>query len=108
MKKTTIVEIAERAGVGRATVDRVLNERGNVTPATAERVLRAARELGLKRTLPDAWQPLRHLEVVLCDNGASFFRRLEQGFVRAAEVLGKRQLVLHRTLVREPEPERLA
>ena len=41
-------DVARLAGVGIATVDRVLNERGNVSPATARRVIEAARELGYR------------------------------------------------------------
>lgn len=38
-------DVARRAGVSTATVDRVLHRRAGVRPATAERVLRAAAEL---------------------------------------------------------------
>ena len=34
----TIKEIAALAGVSRGTVDRVLNNRGSVSPATAEKI----------------------------------------------------------------------
>ncbi|MEO1034909.1 MAG: LacI family DNA-binding transcriptional regulator [Pseudomonadota bacterium] len=39
--KVTLDDVAQKAGVSRATVDRVLNERGNVKKSTAERVYRA-------------------------------------------------------------------
>ena len=42
----TIAEIAARAGVGTATVDRVLNKRPGVNAETMQRVLRAVAELG--------------------------------------------------------------
>lgn len=45
-KRITINTIAERAGVSRGTVDRVLNGRPHVKPEIAERVLRTMRELG--------------------------------------------------------------
>lgn len=58
-----VVDVAERAGVSTATVDRVLNQRGGVRQATAQRVIQAASELGY---LPEndllaalAPQPLR-------------------------------------------------
>lgn len=41
----TIKEIAAMAGVSRGTVDRVLNHRGSVNPATAEKIERIAKEL---------------------------------------------------------------
>jgi DNA-binding LacI/PurR family transcriptional regulator len=57
-----IADVAAHAGVGIATVSRVLNDRGNVAPATRERVLESirmleyrpssvAQNLSLKRTL---------------------------------------------------------
>ncbi|EFF2235296.1 LacI family transcriptional regulator, partial [Escherichia coli] len=35
MSKATLADIAARAGVGTATVERVLNGRGGVSPTTA-------------------------------------------------------------------------
>src|SRR4029077_168145 len=40
-----IADVAARAGVGIATVSRVVNDRGNVAAATRERVLEAIRAL---------------------------------------------------------------
>ena len=44
----TIREIAELAGVSRGTVDRVLNHRGSVNPATAALINEIARKLDYK------------------------------------------------------------
>jgi len=44
----TIVEVAERAGVGVGTVSRVLNNTGAVKPTTRERVLQAIQELDFR------------------------------------------------------------
>lgn len=44
----TIKEIAALAGVSRGTVDRVLNHRGSVNPATAEKIEKIAWELDYK------------------------------------------------------------
>ena len=44
-RKATINMVAERAGVSRGTVDRVLNQRPHVKPDIYERVLRAMKEL---------------------------------------------------------------
>ncbi len=43
--RSRVVDIAKGAGVSTATVDRVINRRGGVKPATAQRVLRVAVEL---------------------------------------------------------------
>lgn len=54
--KSTLTEIARKAGVSIATVSRILNDTGHVSPATRQRVTQAIRELeydsALKRTLP--------------------------------------------------------
>ncbi|RYH93864.1 MAG: LacI family transcriptional regulator, partial [Acetobacteraceae bacterium] len=44
--KTTILDVAAKAGVSTATVDRVLNGRPGVSAANRHRVLHAAKELG--------------------------------------------------------------
>ncbi|AYM14749.1 MULTISPECIES: LacI family DNA-binding transcriptional regulator [Agrobacterium] len=46
MSRPTIADLAKAANVGVSTVDRVLNGRDPVKPQTAERVLRAAEEIG--------------------------------------------------------------
>jgi LacI family transcriptional regulator len=43
-------DVARLAGVGVATVDRVINRRAVVRPATSQRVLQAAKELGFRRS----------------------------------------------------------
>ena len=50
MKKVTIQMIAERAGVSRGTVDRVLHDRPSVTPEIRERVQKLAKQLGYGET----------------------------------------------------------
>lgn len=47
----TIYDVAARAGVSEATVSRVLNRQTSVRPATAQRVLDAAAELGYVRNV---------------------------------------------------------
>lgn len=44
----TIKKIADLCGVSRGTVDRVINDRGNVKPETRELVLNMAKQLGYK------------------------------------------------------------
>src|SRR3954471_16348946 len=45
-RRATIRDIAELAGVSIATVSRVMNERGDVSPGTRERVLEVVRKHG--------------------------------------------------------------
>lgn len=108
MKKISMIKVAELAGVGIATVDRVLNERGGVSPDTVRKVLRAARQAGLKRLLPDDNQHPWQIEVFLSSNGTWFFQQLADEFAKIADKLGYRKIKLFRTLVSESPPEKLA
>lgn len=108
MKKLTLIKVAELAGVGIATVDRVLNERGGVRPETVRKVLRAARQAGLQRLLPDDTQHPWQIEVFLSSNGTWFFQQLADEFAQIADRLGYRKIKLFRTLVNENPPEKLA
>jgi DNA-binding LacI/PurR family transcriptional regulator len=49
-KRTTLGDVAERAGVSVATVSKALNERGGVSAAIRKRVLRAAEDSGYQRS----------------------------------------------------------
>jgi len=104
----SLKEVARRAGVGLATVDRVLNERGGVAPEKVRKVLQAARELGLKRILPEEHRHPWQIELLLSSNDAFFFKQLAQDFTAIASQLGYQQLTLHCTFVPEAQPERLA
>lgn len=108
MKKLTLIKVAELAGVGIATVDRVLNERGGVRPETVRKVLRAARQAGLQRLLPDDTQHPWQIEVFLSSNGTWFFQQLADEFANIADRLGYRKIKLFRTLVTENPPDKLA
>jgi LacI family transcriptional regulator len=108
MKAMTLAELAKRAGVGVATVDRVLNDRGGVSPAMTKKVLQIAREAGLKRILPEEHRHPWQIEVLLSSNGSFFFQQLAQDFATLADELGYRRLRLHRTLIPENAPEKLA
>ncbi len=99
-RRITISDVAEAAGVGTATVERVLNERGMVSPATAERVVQTARRLEMHRALPNPHQPLRRVEVLLSESESLFFKRLERAFLQARGTVGP-NLVVHRTFIPE-------
>jgi LacI family transcriptional regulator len=79
-KGPTIAEIAEASGVGSATVDRVLNNRPGVSPASQQKVWNAIRQLG--QTVPAAGNALRRRVAVLTDSGATFNKSLEDSVTR--------------------------
>ncbi|MEZ5535430.1 MAG: LacI family DNA-binding transcriptional regulator [Thiolinea sp.] len=67
-KGPTVQEIADMAGVGSATVDRVLNNRSGVREKTRERVMHALEVLSQNR--PDADRPLSVR--LFCNSGIAF------------------------------------
>lgn len=79
--RPTITDLAAAAGVSVATVDRVLNQRHTVREGTAERVLRAAEEIGyhattlLKQRLRDD-VPQRTFGFLLQEPDDFFYRQL--------------------------------
>ncbi len=95
-KKTArFEEIAALAGVSISTVDRVLNERDTASVRTREKVVQAARQLGVPRLLPETRHGLIHIDIVLPDNRTPFFQRLNLALQRGIAMLDKR-LVVHR------------
>ncbi len=105
--RPTYADIARRAGVGVATVERVLNARGGVRPATVEKVIAAARALDHPRRLPEAYRGLIRIEVLLVRPETSFFSRLSRAFERLAATLD-RTVVVHRTFLDERDPGAIA
>jgi LacI family transcriptional regulator len=107
MPKPTFSDIAKHAGVGTATVERVLNGRGGVRPATAEKVIAAARALGYPRRLPEVHRGLLRIEVILVRPETTFFRRLARAFERISATLDP-SVRVHRTFVEEGDPKAIA
>jgi LacI family transcriptional regulator len=105
--RARLADVARMAEVGIATVDRVLNERGNVSAKTARRVIEAARRLDLKRTLPQLYESGLRFDVVLVRPDAPFFQRLNGAFNRIGAVCGH-SIAVHRTFVNDSRPEDVA
>ncbi|MBY3135007.1 MULTISPECIES: LacI family DNA-binding transcriptional regulator [Rhizobium] len=105
--KVTLKDVATQAGVGTATVERVLNGRGGVRPETVEKVFLAARRLEYRQSLPVAHRGLIRIEVILVRPETSFYSRLNRAFERIAASLDD-SIVVHRTFVRENEPAQFA
>lgn len=108
MKKSTFALIAEKAQVGIATVDRVINERGGVAPKTAQKVIKAATELGINRVLPEIYQAPWEVEVILSTNPTHFFKYLTNSFTKVVQRHQYNKIRLRCTLMPENQPEKLA
>ena len=107
VRKPTLADIAAEAGLGSATVERVLNGRGGVRPATAERVIAAARALGYPRRLPEIHRGLTRIEILFTRPETTLFRRLSRAFERIAATLDPIVRV-HRTFAPENDPAAVA
>lgn len=107
MKKVKLADIAREARVGTATVERVLNSRGNVSPELVERVVVAARKLGYDRRLPERYHGIIRIEVIMMRPDTPFFARLNKAFARVAASLDS-SIVIHRTFLDELDPRSVA
>jgi LacI family transcriptional regulator len=105
-KSARFLEIAEKAGVSQSTVDRVLNERGSVSPSARGRVLAAARSLRVPRILPEPWHGKLNVEVILPRNPTPFWQRLDDSVRSAARQL-PRHMSVHRSFIPENDEKAL-
>lgn len=101
-RKPSLADIAHQASVGTATVERVLNARGNVRAETAERVIIAARKLGYDRALPELHNGIIRIEVIMVQPDSAFFKRMNKAFTRIAATLS-RSIHVQRTFVCEAD-----
>lgn len=64
--KVTINDVARAAGVSKGTVDRVLHNRGEVSPKSKEKVLRVIKELGFRPNLYASLLASQKERVIIC------------------------------------------
>ncbi len=89
-EQTTIAEVASAAGVGVATVDRIINGRAAVRPETALRVLQAAEALGfrgaglIRKRISESGRK-RRLGILLQKSGSEFYQLLAQAVAQAGK-----------------------
>lgn len=107
MARVTLYDVARKAGVGTASVDRVINDRGNVSEEVRKRVVQAAKELGLRRMLPEAHRRLIRIDVILARPELPLIARMGFEFRRLSTSLD-RSIIIHRTVLEDERPETLA
>lgn len=97
MKRPTITDLAEAAGVSVATVDRVLNGRLKVREETARKVSEAAERIGYhaanvirQRLLADV--PEYHLAIVLQKERHAFYQSFAAKLMQAAADVRDRRI----------------
>jgi len=89
-RRPTIADVARKAGVGVATVDRVINKRARVRPETANRVLEAAEAIGFRassliRTRVEESGEERTLGFILQKRTTPFYRLLAKALSDATK-----------------------
>lgn len=99
-------DVARHAGVGIATVDRVLNERGGVSAKAEQRVLEAAKALGLRRQLPSPHARSLRIEFILARPVTPFMKRLGNAIGQVAGTLD-RSISILRTSIDMTDPSRV-
>lgn len=110
IKRVNTSDIARLAGMSRSTVDRVLNERGSVSEATRKKIIAAARELGIKRVLPDLWHGTYRIELIIPKNGPHNHSPLWGEIDSFAQIHARNlpsYISLHRTLIPEGDHDGL-
>ncbi|MTH78517.1 LacI family DNA-binding transcriptional regulator [Paracoccus aestuariivivens] len=93
--RTTISEIAARAGVSTATVDRVLNQRPGVRNRTREIILRIAGELGYFGPPTLSHSSALRLDFVLPAGTNSFMRNLRNWLIEESTTRSDLSLRIH-------------
>lgn len=105
--KVTLKSVAELAGVGTATVERVLNGRGGVKLELVEKVIAAALKLDYPKRLPGRHHGILRIEVMLLQPELTFTTRITRSFERIGASLD-RSIVIHRTLFKGLDPTAIA
>ena len=113
MSRPTIADLAQAAGVGRATVDRVLNGRQNVREETVRRVHEAAERIGYHganiirhRMLAD--KPEFRLGLILQKPQHAFYQETLRIFEEQARACTLRRVQITAKFLQDSNPEELA
>lgn len=93
--KASLIDVATMAGVSLATVDRVINRRGNVRPETEAVVMEAAHRLKLDRSLTRTPVQLLRFNIVMHNSQAGFFQKLRRSFRLAQATYKSLNIVLN-------------
>jgi|SRR6056297_96307 len=113
MKRPTIPDLAEAAGVSVSTVNRVLNRPDSVRLSTRERVLRAAEDIGfyglgtIEHSIRKGRETHR-LGVLLQQSGRTFYRNLGEIIERTARQYPDCEVELTLEYLDDLSPDRVA
>lgn len=113
MKRPTIPDLAQAAGVSVSTVNRVLNQADTVRPPTRERVMRAAEDIGfyglgtIEHAVRSA-QTTHRLGVLLQRSARTFYRNLGSAIKDAAKSFPEGNIELTLEFLEDLSPDKVA
>lgn len=113
MKRPTIPDLADAAGVSVSTVNRVLNQPESVRPPTRERVLAAAEDIGfyglgtIQHSLRSTRQTHK-LGILLQQKGRRFYRNLGEAITNEARRRADEPVELTLEYLDDLSPDRVA
>lgn len=90
-EKVTIIDVARRAGVSKGTVDRVLHNRGEVSPKSAEKVRKAIEELNFHPNVYASLLASKKANILACVmphfKKSEFWEKVYNGFMRGGALV---------------------
>lgn len=101
-KIVTINDVAEAAGVGKGTVDRVLHNRGRVSDETREKVLKCIKDLGYKPNVAARMLAKRNvyrIAVIYHNTESDFWEQVESGIDKAEEEYRQLGIIVDRYIL---------
>lgn len=113
MKRPTIPDLAQAAGVSVSTVNRVLNQPGSVRQPTRQRVLAAAEQIGfyglgtIQHSMRSDAETHR-LGILLQQEGRTFYNNLGQALHQAADDQGDGAIQLSLEYLDDLSPDKIA
>ena len=113
MKRPTIPDLAQAAGVSVSTVNRIIKNSGKVRQSTRELVLQTAEEIGFYGlgTLSGTVKSRRethHLGVLLQQPGRPFYRQLGDAIKKATDTWSSGRVILNLEFMDDLSPESVA
>lgn len=107
MPKVNLADVAKSAGVSIATVDRVLNERGNVSRDKEALVLKWARLLKLDRSLSTVSAKWLRVAILMHKPNTQYYTELKQGFEHAQRAFEAQRIICLVTYFEDLRPEKV-
>lgn len=107
-KRIRIKDIADKAAVSTGTVDRVLHDRGNVSPDVKKRVLEVIEEIGYERNILASAlaynKTVRVASLLPTPEDDLYWQQTNQGVLRAAKAVQHYGLLLEQTFFNYGSP----